>query len=49
MTKQTQWDLFEALEQLLNRLDYCGCIDPVREEGPIEDARAAIARAKKGI
>ena len=33
----------EALTQLLDRLDYHGNIDIVREEGPIEDARQALA------
>lgn len=39
-------ELLEALEMLLDRLDEHGSIDPVREEGPIEDARNIIARAR---
>ena len=38
-------DLFDALGQLLDRLDHHGSIDTVREEGPIADAEAAIAKA----
>ncbi len=40
--------LTEALSQLLDRLDHHGSIDPVREEGPILDARQALNQAKKG-
>lgn len=36
-------NLAEALSQLLARLDTHGSIDPVREEGPIEDARQALS------
>lgn len=39
-------ELLEALTQLLGRLDHHGNIDLVREEGPIQDARAAIAKAE---
>jgi hypothetical protein len=39
-------DLLEALEMLIDMLDYNGNIDIVRDEGPIEDARIAIAKAK---
>jgi hypothetical protein len=38
-------ELLEALSMLLDRLDYHGNIDIVREEGPIEDARQAIEKA----
>ena len=41
-------DLLEALKMLLDRLDYHGNIDMIREEGPINDARAAIAKAEGG-
>lgn len=37
--------MLEALTQLLDRLTFHGSIDPIREEGPIEDARAAIKSA----
>lgn len=39
-------ELFEALTQLLSRLDYHGNIDLIREEGPIQDARDAITKSK---
>lgn len=39
-------ELLAALGQLLDRLDFHGNIDLVREEGPIDDARQAIAKAK---
>ena len=39
--------LVSALGQLLDRLNYHGSIDPVREEGPIEDARTALTAATK--
>lgn len=35
--------LAEALSQLLDRLSTHGSIDPVREEGPINDAEIALA------
>lgn len=38
--------LIDALGQLLDRLSYHGSIDPVREEGAIEDARNALKSAK---
>ena len=39
--------LYESLGQLLDRLDEHGSIDPVREEGPIEDARNALSYTKR--
>ena len=39
-------ELLEALAQLIDRLDFHGGIDLIREEGPIEDARNAIAKAE---
>ena len=36
--------LREALQQLIDRLDYHGSIDPIREEGPIADATAALRK-----
>lgn len=39
-------ELLEALAQLLDRLEYHGSIDLIREEGPIEDARNAVNKAK---
>ena len=38
-------DLIETGQQLLDRLDEHGSIDPIREEGPIEDFRSAIEQA----
>ena len=43
----SHYKLVEALGQLLDRLDEHGTIDHVREEGPIEDARQALAEAEK--
>jgi len=37
-------ELFEASRQLLDRLDFHGSIDIVREEGPIEDLRQVISK-----
>ena len=42
-------DMYEALTQLLDRLDYHGAIDAIREEGPIEDAKQALAKAEGTI
>ena len=39
--------LVETVEQLLDRLAFQGSIDPMREEGPIEDLREALYRFKK--
>ena len=39
--------LVSALGQLLDRLNYHGSIDPIREEGPIKDARTALTAATK--
>ncbi len=39
-------NLRDALSQLLDRLDHHGSIDPIREEGPIQDARDALEKAK---
>ena len=39
-------EMYEALRMLLDRLDEHGSIDCVREEGPIEDARNAIAKVE---
>lgn len=39
-------ELKEALSQLLDRLSYHGSIDPIREEGPIEDAKTILNRIK---
>ena len=39
--------LYEALSQLLSRLDFHGSIDVIREEGPVEDARQALALARE--
>jgi hypothetical protein len=39
--------LKEAAAMILNRLDFHGSIDPVREEGPIEDLRNAIQKEVK--
>ncbi len=39
-------DLLETCKQLLNRIDYHGSIDPIREEGPLEDLRQAITKAE---
>lgn len=41
-------DLIESATMLLDRLDHHGSIDPVREEGPIEDLRRAISKVKGG-
>lgn len=39
-------ELLEACEMLLDRLNYHGNIDILREEGPIEDLRNAITKAQ---
>ena len=39
--------LKEAAAMILNRLDFHGSLDPVREEGPIEDLRNAIQKEVK--
>jgi hypothetical protein len=36
--------MLEALEMLMDRLNYHGTIDVIREEGPIADVRAIISR-----
>jgi hypothetical protein len=38
-------DLLAALSMLIDRMDQYGNIDIIRDEGPIEDARAAIQKA----
>ena len=43
----SHYALLEALTQLIDRLDYHGSIDLIREEGPIDDARQAIAQAEE--
>jgi hypothetical protein len=43
---QINTDLMEALSQLIDRLDHHGDIDSVREEGPIDDARAVLERVQ---
>jgi len=42
-------DLMDAVGLLIKRLDLHGSIDRIREEGPIEDARVALAAAKDGV
>lgn len=37
-------NLRDVLSQLLDRLDTHGSIDPIREEGPIQDARDVLNR-----
>jgi len=37
--------LLGACKQILDRLDFHGSIDTVREEGPIEDLRQVIEEA----
>lgn len=43
---QINTGLMEALSQLIDHFDHHGNIDSVREEGLIEDARAALERAQ---
>jgi hypothetical protein len=38
-------ELLAALSMLIDRMDQYGNIDIIRDEGPIEDARAAIQKA----
>ena len=39
-------EIVEACQMLIDRLNYHGSIDPIREEGPIEDLKNLIAKAK---
>ena len=39
-------DMYEALSQLCARLHHHGDIDAIREEGPINDAYMALAKAE---
>lgn len=45
--KEVNAELVDALGQLLDRLDHHGVLDIIREEGPIEDAREALERARE--
>lgn len=40
------FDMYDAVSLLLHRLDEHGCIDPVTDAGPIEDARLVLQRTQ---
>lgn len=43
---KTEKNLISAAEQLLDRLNYHGSIDLIREEAPIQDLLDAISESK---